>query len=194
MSSVEKGRMQDDATRALSFTLTAFGRLLACACLATGCDRADDRPILEDPEEIRDRVLSASESEFIMLTDRDAIPSMVVPDTMIRVMVSEEFAEDYALVDPAVTGSEVVLPPGTLVIRQLLTTDGEPDGLTMLTVGPPTSNEHVGDLWFGVLEADGEWRQDEDGQPMYGALASCSSCHAQRGSDGFLFGVPRIER
>ena len=57
----------------------------------------------------------------------------------------------------------------------------------------PMSNEDAGDLWFGALDVDGQWKLDEDGLPMYGALASCSGCHAQRESDGFLFGLPRSD-
>lgn len=161
------------------------------ACLALGCDAAEDDEALTDPEEIRLEVLSVA--GFDVLREQDPVPSLVVPDTMIRVLVSDDFSEEYALIDPDVPGSEIDMPPGALVIRQLITPEGEPDGFTMVTLGPPMSNEDAGDLWFGALDADGQWKLDADGQPMYGAIESCSGCHAQRESDGFLFGMPHMQ-
>jgi hypothetical protein len=116
--------------------------------------------------------------------------SEVATGKTIDVWVSHDGWSEFLAIDPAVTGSGVEVPRGTIIVREVHV-DAGVEGLTVMARGAAGSNPGHGDWWYGVLDPDG-WPTFDDGLPVIGALVErCADCHAeQRADDGFVFGVP----
>ena len=147
-------------------------------------------PLVDDTARaVRAAVLDRDDD--LMPVTSGAAPSMASPGSLIHVLATGDFAESYAEIDPYAAGSGVDFPRGAMVVRELYESSGELTKLTVVVRGEPGDNPGAGDLLFGVLTPEGQWALDHEGVPQFGALDTCSGCHAGRSSDGWLFGVPR---
>ena len=111
----------------------------------------------------------------------------------INVYVSIIGHEAYSRIRPEADGSTADVPPGTMIVREVLADDGSVDTLTLMYKGPPGYNPDLGDFWFGVTDGKGvpKWK---DGAELIGRVGACYDCHVDRDKDGFLFGVPMAMR
>jgi hypothetical protein len=80
-----------------------------------------------------------------------------------------------------------------MIVRAVLGAGGATETITLMYKGAPGYNPDLGDFWFGVTDASGEPRI-VDGVAQLGRLEACYGCHADRGDDDFLFGVPATNR
>jgi hypothetical protein len=120
--------------------------------------------------------------------------SLGPPPPIIDVWIDPLGAADYAKIDPGRTGSGAHVPRGTQIVRAVLDADGNVAKLTMMCKGEPGYDPSFGDWWFAETDAKGTPINGDDGAPLIGALESCHSCHLDRMSDDFLFGVPAADR
>jgi hypothetical protein len=116
------------------------------------------------------------------------------PHPSVRLWVSAEVADDYAAIRPDRAGSGVVLSPGTMIVREVLGTDGRVAKLTVMAKGPDGYNPAVGDWWFAVTSPAGVPLADDAGAALVGKIAACVKCHEDRKDDDHLFGVPLAAR
>lgn len=100
---------------------------------------------------------------------------------------------DYKRIHPEATNTQIELPPGTIIVREVLDSDGEVAKLTLMTKGEPGYDPRIGDWWFGVTDPDGE-PLFENGRLQLGRLEECHGCHLPRAADDYLFGVPSIDQ
>ncbi len=76
------------------------------------------------------------------------------------------------------------LDVGTVIVREVLGTDGKVAKLTLMAKGPAGYDPTLGDWWFGEA--------DPAGTPTkMGRLTECHGCHVPRADEDFVFGVPR---
>lgn len=106
-------------------------------------------------------------------------------DVTVRVSQAKD---SYAKIHPDSDGSKVTLPVGTMIVREVLAGDGEVHKLTIMAKGPPGTSPSLGDWWFAVTTAQGIPLL-HDGALQIGPMPECQSCHLERASDGYLFGV-----
>ncbi len=109
----------------------------------------------------------------------------------INVYISED-ARTYRQIHPETMGSGVTLPPGTLIVRQVLDATGAVAKVTLMAKQATGYDPTLGDWWFGVTDPTGVPLEDANG-PQVGRLTDCHSCHIPRATDDFLFGVPLID-
>lgn len=109
----------------------------------------------------------------------------------IMMYVSQD-ARAYRQIHPETTGSGVVIPPGTLIVRQVLDAQGQVTKVTLMAKQAAGYDSTLGDWWFGVTDPMGVPLQDANG-PQVGRLTDCHSCHIPRAQDDFLFGVPAVD-
>jgi len=115
-------------------------------------------------------------------------PSAISAGT-INVWVSPEAAEAYAAIRPGQSGSNVRLPVGAMIVREVLDENGGIQSLTMMAKGPLGYAPELGDWWFAVTGPDGDPNLVND-EWSVGRMANCQSCHLPRVADDYLFGVP----
>jgi hypothetical protein len=90
----------------------------------------------------------------------------------------------YRSIHPETTGTVAKLDVGTVIVREVLGTNGEVTKLTLMAKGPAGYDDTLGDWWFGEA--------DPQGTPTrMGRLADCHGCHIPRASADYLFGVPK---
>ena len=126
---------------------------------------------------------------FVRLNDAP-YPTALGTGADINVYVSTNGYVPYATITPDTSGSNVVVPEGTLIVREVLEPSGAIKTLTLLYKGPKGYNPELGDFWFGVTDSAGKPVLDTAGAPKTGRLSECFSCHIPRATDGYLFGVP----
>lgn len=110
--------------------------------------------------------------------------------SLIDVWVTEDVASEYAKVSLDASGSGVILPEGTVIVREVLDDFGQIETLTLMIKGAPGYFPEGGDWWYGVADPDGMIREDANGEPIMGPLQQCNVCHITRANDGYLYGVP----
>lgn len=135
-----------------------------------------------------------TEGGFVKLTS-SPYPSPVAPGFYIDVWVSNNAVSQFLLVDPETDGSDAYLPVGSVIVREVLTPEGELAKITMMAKGPEGYYPRSGDYWYGVTDPNGEVLYDGD-ERMAGALDQCGGCHAARRglNDDYLFGIPLDHR
>lgn len=102
-------------------------------------------------------------------------------------------AHAYRRIHPETTGSGVVLPPGTLIVRQVLDAQGQVTKVTLMAKQAAGYDPTLGDWWFGVTDPTGVPLEDASG-PQVGRLVDCHGCHLPRAQDDYLFGVPQQDQ
>jgi hypothetical protein len=102
-------------------------------------------------------------------------------------------ARDYRRVHPETTGTNITMPVGTLIVRNVLDASGQISEITLMGKGPAGYDPTLGDWWFGVLDPQGVPMTDASG-PQVGRLTDCHGCHIPRANDDFLFGVPKADQ
>jgi len=102
-------------------------------------------------------------------------------------------ATEFREIHPETTGSKVVLPVGTLIVRNVLDASGNITKVTLMGKGPAGYDPTLGDWWFGVTDPTGAPLTDTTGLQV-GRLSGCHGCHVPRASDDFLFGVPAADQ
>lgn len=105
------------------------------------------------------------------------------------VYISQD-ARTYRRIHPETTGSGVVLPPGTLIVRQVLDAQGQVTKVTLMAKQAAGYDPTLGDWWFGVTDPAGVPLEDASG-PQVGRMTECHGCHIPRAQDDYLFGVPQ---
>jgi hypothetical protein len=111
----------------------------------------------------------------------------------INVWVSADAYAAYAAIAPEKKASRVELPPGALIVREVVAADGTVQKLTLMLKGPSGFNPELGDWWFAVTDPTGAPGADDGGLEL-GRMDACYSCHLPRKDDDFLFGVPKTNR
>jgi hypothetical protein len=86
----------------------------------------------------------------------------------VNVWVSAADYDDYARIDPEVSGSNANVKPGTTLIREVVDDTGTTDTLTVIVKGPSGYNPVVGDLWFAVTDPLGS-PMNQSGYAMMGS-------------------------
>lgn len=105
------------------------------------------------------------------------------------VYISQD-ARAYRRIHPEATGSGVVLPPGTLIVRQVLDAQGQVTKVTLMAKQAAGYDPTLGDWWFGVTDPAGVPLEGASG-PQVGRMTECHGCHIPRAQDDYLFGVPK---
>ncbi|HEX5661365.1 MAG TPA: hypothetical protein VFX59_29450 [Polyangiales bacterium] len=162
--------------------------LFPAVCLGVAC--AD--PASDDTEQTTDHVMSTLDravdyqnGDFVLLNEQ-AIPSVAVAGAEVRVWVSRGAVDEYRTVKQK-SGVQA-LPEGAAIVREVFR-NGALEKLTLLAKGPPGTNPELGDLWFAVVDKDGNILPDKAGAPQVGNLAECVACHKTRVNNAFLFGI-----
>ncbi len=133
------------------------------------------------------------ENRYLMINE-SAYPTALSDTDVINVFVDDGAAYSYSQIDPETEGTQVELPVGATIIREVLR-DGELTKLTAMIKGPPGYFPEGGDYFYAVTSVDGsEILLDDAGNPLAGRLAVCGSCHAGRPQDDFLFGVVQAQQ
>jgi len=103
-------------------------------------------------------------------------------------------ARDYRKIHPETSGSNVVMPVGTVIVREVLDANGAVTKITLMGKGPPGYDATLGDWWFGVTDPSGVPLPATNGGVQVGRLTECHGCHLPRATDDYLFGVPRVDQ
>ncbi|HTQ44742.1 MAG TPA: cytochrome P460 family protein [Polyangiaceae bacterium] len=122
-----------------------------------------------------------------------AYASKAAPGAWVQEWVSSDAYAAYSSISPDASGSGVVLPAGTTIVRAVYDAQAQPTEVTVMVKGPSGYNPDLGDWWFGLADANGVF-DTNDGGAMMGRLTQCYSCHQPRSADDFLFGVPTDDR
>lgn len=109
----------------------------------------------------------------------------------IDVYISQD-ARDYRRIHPETSGSGVMMPVGTVIVRNVLDDTGAITKITLMGKGPTGYDPTIGDWWFGVTDPAGNPLPEASGAgPQVGRLTECHGCHIPRATDDYLFGVPQ---
>ena len=173
-----------------------------------GADRGDQKSMAPESEEsseqatesselapfareVKRRVESYRDGGFEKVTE-PAFPSAVAGGKEIGVWVSEEGVSDYLSATDSESGDPDVpaLPEESIIVREIRNDAGDVEKLTVVAQRERSFHEEVGGLWFGVMSPDFEYKETSDGSAQAGSLASCASCHRNKRSTGYLYGVP----
>jgi hypothetical protein len=110
----------------------------------------------------------------------------------INLYVNED-ARSFRKIHPETSGSGVVMPVGTLIVRDVLDATGAVAKVTLMAKMAKGYDPTLGDWWFGVTDPHGVPLDDTSG-PQVGRLTDCHSCHIPRATDDYLFGVPQADQ
>jgi hypothetical protein len=124
--------------------------------------------------------------------NRVAYASTAAAGIEINVWATSADVGSYAKIAPERSGSNVVLNPGAMIVREVLK-NGAVVKLTLMVKGPPGYNPDLGDFCFGVTDPEGVPLID-NGKKLTGKLSQCYGCHIPRKDDGYLFGVSEDAR
>jgi hypothetical protein len=127
--------------------------------------------------------------DFVLLND-EPFPSTVAPGKHVSLWVSASARGSMSTVVPERTGSEVDIPVGTVIVREVLS-GSQLETITVMVKLPVGAFPLGGDYWYGATDAEGNIKADADGMPIAGLLENCGTCHLRRSHDAFLFGAPR---
>lgn len=94
----------------------------------------------------------------------------------------------YMKIHPEVSGSNMTIASGTIIVREVLDASGATQELTMMAKGPPGYDPTLGDWWFADTDPSGAVLGTS-----LGRVAACHGCHIPRATDAFLFGVPAAD-
>ncbi len=111
-----------------------------------------------------------------------------VADAYVDIWISADAAAAYETLSPEQSMSNVKLPVGTEIVREVLDDTGTLTKLALISQAPEGYNPDVNDFWFGTADPDGTV-QVVDGVRQAGALADCAGCHVARAQQSYLFGV-----
>ena len=150
-------------------------------------------PLTTFEEEIIDRILSRQylDNTFFTPMNRDPYSTALNATQDISLYVSRLGSSLYALIDPDKDGSNIVLPEGTMIVREVWDKDGSFLKYTVMVKREEGYFPESGNFYFAAIDPQGNFIKDANGQRQSGPLASCSVCHIPRSKDGFLFGVPK---
>lgn len=101
---------------------------------------------------------------------------------------------DFRKIHPEIAGSNVVMPEGTVVVREVLDATGAVEKITLMGKGPAGYDPTLGDWWFGVTDPKGAPLVADNGGVQVGRMTECHSCHIPRATDDYLFGVPSADQ
>lgn len=114
--------------------------------------------------------------------------SDVAIGNFIEVYVNQNSAEDFSAIDPDVNQSGVEVAAGTSIIREVWHSDGS--SIKQYTAMVKMERGYFpggGDFAYAVVDVNGEVVRG-------GKLQDCAICHKTREFDGYLFGVPELEK
>jgi hypothetical protein len=146
----------------------------------------DEQAVLEAAAHYRDG------SQFDRVSG-SSYPSALGTTSYIDLYASRTASMQYALIDPAASGSNALVPVGGIIVREVLDENTKPQRLTILAKGPAGYNPTIGDWFWAVTDLNGT-PIVENGVPRTGRLADCYGCHVPRAADDYLFGVPLVDR
>jgi len=164
--------------------------LLSLAAVLVACENeplgGDDAVERSAEERVLDRAMAFQGDGFVEVS-AEMVPSRAVAGLILEWVTADAWSA-FAQVSPDVTGSGVVLPDDSLIVRAVHDEEG---ALSKYTVAwfPPGGGA-LEDIFF--LVADPDWAvMTVDGVRQAGSLSTCQGCHAAREDDGWVFGVPR---
>jgi hypothetical protein len=159
---------------------------LSCTILLVGC--IDDLPAPETTPDAFDRAVMDVLADYRSFARINRAPySSTLGQFKINVFTSNA-NRDYKRIHPDTSRSNVELPPGTIIVREVLGSAGEVTKLTLMTKGEPGYDPRIGDWWFGVTDPQGV-PLTSNGRLQLGRLEECHGCHVPRAEDDYLFGV-----
>jgi hypothetical protein len=162
------------------------GVVTACEIVSSSGDLA----IKVDEAAIMSTLGGHRNSPAFVRLNAEPYPTALGTGADIHVYVSANGYASYGSITPEKSGSGIIVPEGTLIVREVLEPSGAIKTLTLMYKGPKGYNPDLGDFWFGVTDSAARPVLDAAGGPKTGRLAECYSCHIPRASDGYLFGVP----
>ncbi|WP_394841077.1 cytochrome P460 family protein [Pendulispora brunnea] len=121
-------------------------------------------------------------------------PSAVTAGSKIEVYVTGPLDGPYSRISPDRSGSNAVMVPRTIIVREVLDANGKLTKITVMAKGLDGYNPALGDWYFGEFDPRGNVLLDAKGKPRTGKLTDCYGCHLPRAKDAYLFGVPDSAR
>lgn len=154
----------------------------SCAMLLVSCT-------VEDPpsSDVEQTMLTAL-SSYASFTKINRAPFASAAGAFDVNVLTSEASTSYAKIHPDTSDSHVVLPVGTVIVREVLDGTNAIAKLTVMAKAPPGADPTLGDWWFAVTDPRGV-PQIVDGIPQIGPMPACQACHLPRSGDDYLFGV-----
>lgn len=182
-----QGESSDDSTAAEA----GIDASLSSAGFNDLCGGVSDSDSL-CPEYFKNLVSSISGHKYLTQEykkiNQSPYQSDVATDKFIEVYVSSEGADDFATIDPDTRGIGSEVDTGTAIIREMWTpSENALQQFTAMVKMEAGYYPEGGDFAYAVIDIDGEVIRG-------GKLEDCAVCHTLRSSDGFLFGVPELEK
>ena len=160
-----------------------------CAALQIAC--SIDITAGDSPSEIDEGILAAlAEYQSFAKINNAPFASQIAAND-VNVFAS---APGYASIHPDSTSTAVVFPTGTLLVRQVLGSDGSVAELTLMAKGPLSADPEVGDWLYGITDPDGVPLVGSAGSAELGQMPECHSCHVARAACGYVFGVAEADQ
>ena len=170
--------------------------LAACSGMDTGLATPDASTPTPDSRTIEDvdRQMIAEAVNVGAFARINKMPyASTIAANNINLYVSQD-ARDFRKIHPETSGTNIKMPVGTLIVRQVLDqTTGAIVKVTLMAKMASGYDPTLGDWWFGVTDPQGVPLSDDKG-PEVGRLTDCHSCHIPRATDDYLFGVPAIDQ
>ena len=160
----------------------------------SSANRPDELTAFE--EEVLDTILSRQyldNTKFLPINNSRYATDL--NDTQdISLYVSKTGSSLYSLVDPNLEGSKVIVPEGTMIVREVWDKEGNFLKYTVMAKREEGYFPESGDFYFASIDNNGNFIDDSNGNPQSGPLEACSVCHIPRANDGYLFGVPEAHK
>lgn len=120
----------------------------------------------------------------------EPFPSTVAPDKTITLWITKAGYDAFVKVAPEKSGTNVALPVGTVIVREVIAGD-KLDTITAMVRLADGAFPLGGNWWYAAADPDGTIRKNaQTGAPTAGLLENCGTCHLRRSHDDYLFGTP----
>jgi hypothetical protein len=112
----------------------------------------------------------------------------------VNVYVTAGDAPEYEAEDPGVKKTNMTVPAGMVVVREVQDSGGTTQKLTVMVRHEDGWFPNGGDFLYGVTDLQGHPIPDSSGTAQWGQLSACTPCHLGREGDAWVFGVPAAVR
>jgi hypothetical protein len=136
--------------------------------------------------EVDDAELSAMAADYATLTKVNDAPFMSAQHAgmpMVNVYVSSSAVSAYE----GIASGSASFPEGTLIVKEMLDADGNPEVLTAMYKAPEGYDPENLDWWWGMLTPAGEPAMSGS----VGKIGMCNDCHQAQAATDAAFGLPQ---